>query len=83
MWEDWKFWSKMPRKFHSSKKEKAKTKKQSKFSLEDFSQKIEALPFRRRAIIVLGIFISCLFLGAVLAIILNTSTISFLGKFSD
>ena len=72
----------MPRKFHSSKKEKAETKRQSKFSLEDLSQKIEALPFKRRAVIVLGIFLSCLFLGAILAVMLNTSTISFFARFS-
>jgi len=71
----------MPRRFHSSKREKSKKKKQVELPLEDFSQKLEKLPPKAKAMTFLGIFIYCFLLGGLLATILNTSTIGFLLKF--
>lgn len=70
----------MPRRFYSAKKEK-KAKKRTKLLLEEFSQKIEKLPPKVKAMTFLGIFIYCLLLGGLLATILNTSIVGFLLKF--
>ena len=71
----------MPRRFYSSKKKKRRVKKQIEPSLEGFSQKIEGSSTKKDVTVVLGIFIFCFFLGAILAVILNTSTVSFLVQF--
>lgn len=75
----------MPRRFHSSKKgakkKTLKPKGQVKFSLKEFSQETEQLPVKKKMVMAFGFFVSCLFLGVVLAIILNTPTVSFLAKF--
>jgi len=70
----------MSRRFYSSRKQKAREQTPSGFW--KIPQRIEKLPFRQKLITFLGVFVFCFLLGAALAAVVNTSTLSFLLKFS-